>query len=146
LSEQSGGPMSIKMKRYGKPNLIVLLTSLLGLGVILTSVAQAAQPVQSEVPSQAPSQQRSWPEQWLRSVWSIDLAGRIRSWKPRIRDDSDGEGVKLSYPFGNHGPALRVSTSIPERARLSLRAGGDNRVGSPSTDVPAPYLFLQKRW
>jgi hypothetical protein len=138
--------MSIKMKPSRKPNLMVLLTFSVGLSVILTGVAQAAEPLRSAVPSKSDSDQRSWTEQWLRSLWSLDLAGKIKNWKPKVSVDSDGEGVKLSHPFGNHGPALRLSTSIPERAQLSLRAGGDNRVGSFGADVPAPYLFLQKRW
>lgn len=135
--------MHSKIKRYRKPNLIVLLTVFVGFGVLVSSVAQAADP--SPV-SPGPEVQRSLPEQWLRAVWSVDLAGKLRNWKPKIRVDSDGEGIKLSHPFGNHGPALRLSTSIPERAQLSLRAGGDNRVGSLGGDDPAPYLFLHKRW
>ena len=114
--------------------------------MLLTSIAQAAEPPRSAAPGKAGSQHRSWTEQWLRSVWSLDLADKIKNWKPRVRVDSDGEGVRLSHPFGNHGPALRLSTSIPERARLSLRAGGDNQVGSSGADAPGPYLFLQKRW
>jgi len=138
--------MTLKMKRYRKPNLMVLLTCSVGLGVILTSVAQAAEPLQSTVTTNTAAQQRFSPEQWLRSVWGLDLAGKLRSWKPRIRVDSDGEGVNLSHPFGNHGPALRLSTSIPEPVQLSLRAGGGDRNGSAGSDAPGPYLFLQKRW
>ena len=139
-------PMSIKTKRSSRPNRMVLLTFLAGLSVLLSSIVQAAEPPKSAVPGKAAFQQRSWTEQWLRTVWSLDLAAKINNWKPRVRVDSDGEGLRLSHPFGNHGPALRLSTSIPERAQLSLRAGGDNRVGSSDTDVPGPYLFLQKRW
>jgi len=123
-----------------------LLTFSVGLSLLLSSITQAAEPPKSAVAGKVASQQRSWTEQWLRAVWSLDLAARINSWKPRIRVDSDGEGLRLSHPFGNHGPALCLSTSIPERAQLSLRAGGDNQVGSSDTDAPGPYLFLQKRW
>lgn len=114
------------MKRRRKPNLLVLLTFFVGSGALLSSVSQASEPP--------------------RSVWSLDLAAKISNWKPKIRVDSDGEGVNLSRPFGTHGPAVRLSTSIPERAQLSLRAGGDNRVGSAGVDAPGPYLFLHKRW
>jgi hypothetical protein len=138
--------MSSKTKRSCKPNLMVLLSFFVGLGMLLTSLAQAAEPSRSAVPDKAGSQQRSWTEQWLRSVWGLDLAAKIKNWKPRVRVDSDGEGLRLSHPFGNHGPALRLSTSIPERAQLSLRAGGDNQVGNSGADEPGPYLFLQKRW
>lgn len=137
--------MNSKMQRYRKPNLMVLLSFFVGLGVLVSSLAQAAEPVPA-AGAAGPDAQRSVPEQWLRAVWGLDLAGKLRSWKPRTRVDSDGEGVRLSHPFGNHGPALRLSTSIPERAQLSLRAGGDNRVGSLGSDAPGPYLFLHKRW
>jgi hypothetical protein len=138
--------MGIKTKRSGRPNRMMLLASLLGLSLFLSSITQAAEPPNSLVPGKAASQQRSWTEQWLRAVWSLDLAAKINNWKPRVRVDSDGEGLRLSHPFGNHGPALRLSTSIPERAQLSLRAGGDNQVGNSAADEPGPYLFLQKRW
>ena len=138
--------MGIKMKRSSRPNPMVLLTFLVGLGVFLSGIAQAAEPPRSALPGKAASQHRSSTEQWLRSVWTLDLAGKIKQWKPRIRVDSDGEGLRLSHPFGNHGPALRLSTSLPERAQLSLRAGGDNQVGNSDIDAPGPYLFLQKRW
>lgn len=136
--------MNSKTKRYRKPNLMVLLTFFVGLGVLVSSAAQAAEPVRSPE-SAGFAAQRSLPEQWLRAVTGIDLAGKLKNWKPRIRVDSDGEGIKLSRPFGNRGPALRLSTSIPERAQLSLRAGGDNRVGSLG-EAPGPYLFLHKPW
>ena len=99
--------MSSKTKPGCKPNLMALLTFFVGLGMLLTSVAQAAEPSQLAVSGKAGSQQRSWTEQWLRSIWGLDLAGKIRAWKPRVRVDSDGEGVRLSHPFGNRGPALR---------------------------------------
>ena len=138
--------MGIETKRSCRPNRIMLLASVVGLSLFLSSITQAAEPPKSAVPGKAVSQQRSWTEQWLRAVWSLDLAAKINNWKPRVRVDSDGEGLRLSHPFGNHGPALRLSTALPERAQFSLRAGGDNRVGSFDTDAPGPYLFLQKRW
>ena len=138
--------MGIKAKRSSRPNRMISLTSLAGLSLLLISVTQAAEPPKSGAPDKAVSQQRSWTEQWLRAVWSLDLAAKINNWKPRIRVDSEGEGLRLSHPFGNHGPSLRLSTALPERDQLSLRAGGDNRVGSFGTDAPGPYLFLQKRW
>ncbi len=126
-----------------------MLTFLLGLGLLLSSIVQAAEPQRSAVPGKAVSQQRSWTEQWLRAVWSLDLAAKINNWKPKVRVDSDGEGLRLSHPFGNHGPALRLSTSIPERAQLSLRAGGDNRVGSSdyrcAWTLPVPAKALVTR-
>ena len=137
--------MGIETKR-SNPNRMVLLTFFIGFSLLLSSITQAAEPPKSAVPGKAASQQRSWTEQWLRAVWSLDLAAKINNWKQRVRVDSEGEGMRLSHPFGNHGPSLRLSTALPERAQFSLRAGGDNRVGSFDTDAPGPYLFLQKRW
>ena len=138
--------MGIEIKCSSRPKRTASLIFLVGLGLLLSSIARAAEPPGSGIPGKAVSQQRPWTEQWLRAVWSLDLAAKINNWKPRVRVDSDGEGLRLSHPFGNHGPALRLSTSIPERAQLSLRAGGDNQVGSSTSDAPGPYLFLHKRW
>ena len=131
--------------RNRKPDLMVLLAFFVGVGVLLTSFVQAAEPVQPVIILQHADEQKSWHEQWLKSMWGLDLAGKLKSWKPKITAAESGDGVQLSRPFGTRGPAVQLSTSIPERASSSLRAGGDSQVGL-ANDIPDAYIFLQKRW
>jgi hypothetical protein len=134
-----------KTTRYRKPDLLFLVTLFVGFGVLVTSVAQAAEPLIMNKAGSQPVEQ-SLSNQWLQSVWSLDLTEKIQNWKPMVRVDSDGHGVRLSRPFGAHGPALRLSASVPDETRRSLRAGGDHQIGASSADSPDAYIYLQKRW
>jgi N-acetylmuramoyl-L-alanine amidase len=136
--------MSIRPKRYPKPNLLVLLTFFVGFGVVLTSIAHAAPPSRAPAAPKEPSP-RPVPEQWLRSVWTPDLSTKLQNWKPRIRVDSDEEGVNLTRLFGNHGPALRMSTSMPDPGHNGID-GGASRTDASGSDLPEAYLYLFKRW
>lgn len=135
--------MSRNSRRYRKPDLMFLIACFVGFGVLLTSVAQAEQPSvsASATDSHAPQQART--EKWF---YSLDLANRLKNWKPKIEVTTCDEGLNLSRPFGIRGPVLQISTSVPEHAEYSLRAGGDSRVGTLVSDRPDAYLFLQKRW
>lgn len=141
--------MTIKSKRYRKPDLMVVLTCCVALGVVLSSVAQAAEPVAKTQPGPVAALQQLGEGilsgEWLQSLGGLDLAKRIKNWRPKIVVDNGGDGLRLSHPFGSHGPALKFSTSVPGVVKQSLRAGGDSQVGSLN-DNPDGYLFLQRRW
>jgi hypothetical protein len=123
-----------------------LVAVFVGLGVVLTSVAQAEQRMSSASMLNHQAKHQSFPERWFYSLWDLDLADKLKSWKPKVEVAVCEDGLNLSRPFGNHGPVLQLSTSVPERAEYSLRAGGDSRVGVLGSDRPDAYLFLQKRW
>jgi len=139
---------TIKSKRYRKPDLMVVLACSVALGVVLSSVAQAAEPVER---TQAPvvilqqSEAEIIYSEWLQSFGDLDLAARINNWRPRIEVDKGGDGLRIAHPFGDHGPALKFSTSVPGHVMRSLRAGGDSQIGSLS-ESPNGYFFLQRRW
>ena len=137
--------MSIRPKRYPKPNLLVLLTFFVGFGVVLTSIVQAAPPARMPAASTETSHTPNMSQQWLRSMRDLDLATRPQNWKPSIRVDTDGEGVNLSRPFGDRGPTLRLSTSMPEPGHNSLD-GGAGRRDAGGGDLPEAYLYFFKRW
>ena len=137
--------MNRKSTSYRKPNLLVLLTFFVGFGVVATSVAQAAEPL--DIMSNGKlAQKRADSRQWLPTSWSLDLADRIRNWTPKIGVHKGGDGLNLSQPFGVRGPALRLSKSLPDNVKRSLSAGGDRGIGAVSGDRPDAYLFLEKRW
>ncbi|MCO6413408.1 MAG: hypothetical protein J5I92_11775 [Thiogranum sp.] len=135
--------MSKNSRRYRKPDLMFLIACFVGFGVLLTSVAQAEQAPLSASVMTDPAPQRSLPEKWF---YSLDLANRLKNWKPKIEVVTCDEGLNLSRPFGIRGPVLQISTSVPEYAEHSLRAGGDSQVGTLIGDQPDAYLFLQQRW
>ena len=137
--------MNTKPIRYRKPNLLVLLTLFVGAGFLATSVVQASEAM-SITSEGKQATQRSGVQQWLKPVWNLDLEQQLRNWKPAFTLDEDGQALNLARPFGAHGPTLRLSHSLPERVKRSLRAGGDHRIGSSGADNPDAYMFLEKRW
>lgn len=127
-----------KPTRYRKPDLMVLLAFFVGLGVLVTSFAQAFEPSPPARSMQNLDAQGHWPEQWLQSLWGLDLANRLKSWKPKITVDDCNDGMCLSSPFGSRGPVLQFSASVPEPVSSSSLSGGDDSLDA--------YLLLQKRW
>jgi hypothetical protein len=127
--------MKLKTTRYSKPNLLVLLTFFVGVGVMASGVVQAAGAVEH-----AGAGQR------LVSVWNLDLAAKLRSWKPEFSVDKRGQGLNLARPFGVRGPTLRLSNTMPDNVKRGLRAGGDHQIGTFGADNPDAYMFLEKRW
>lgn len=127
---------------------MVILTCSVALGVVLSSVAQAGG-VSEHVKERAATLQQFGVDiltgEWLQSFTDLDLAARIKNWKPKIEIDKGGDGLRISHPFGVHGPALKFSTSVPRHVKRSLRAGGDNLIGNLN-DNPDGYIFLQRRW
>jgi len=126
--------MKTNSRYYRKPNILVLLTCFVGVGILATTLVQAAET--SDIISN--SKVRAEQPDWLHSLWSIDLAGKLQSWKPRISVDNRGEGLRLMRPFGVRGPVLRVNNGIPF-------SSSDNPYNAASTYLDT-YLFLEKRW
>jgi hypothetical protein len=135
----------MKMTRYRKPNLLVLLTCFVGIGVLATSVVQASESLHIKSSEKQPVK-HAGAQQWLRSVWNLDLTARLRTWKPELRVDKGGQVLNLARPFGVRGPALRLSNTMPDNVKRCLHAGGDNRIGASGADDPDAYMFLEKRW
>lgn len=148
--QRSGGVLvkTMKSKRYRKPDLMVILTCSVALGVMLSSVAQAAEPAknaQGPIPTLQQLGSEIISGEWLQSFGELDLTSRLKNWRPKIEVDNGGDGLRISHPFGGHGPALKFSTNVPGHVRRSLRAGGDSQIGSLSDNIDG-YIFLQRRW
>ncbi len=129
--------MTLKSTNYRKPDLLVLLTFFMGFGMLATSLAQAAEPLDITTNGKARAE-RSVTGDWLHAVWSTDLAGKLKNWKPEISVDEEGKGFQLARPFGVRGPALRVQKTAPGSAASRPRNSSGGNLGA--------YLFLQKRW
>jgi len=137
--------MNMKTTRYRKPNLLVLLTFFVGVGVLTTSIVQAAEALNIRS-TEKRAVKHAGASQWLQSVWNLDLAGKLRTWKPEFTVDKYGQALNLARPFGGRGPTLRLSNSIPDDVKRCLRAGGDHQIGAFGADNPDAYMFLEKRW
>ena len=137
--------MNTKTTRYRKPNLLVLLTCFVGIGVLATSVVQASESLHLTTSGIQPAEQAGT-QQWLQSVWNHDLTVKLRTWKPEFKLDESGQALNLARPFGVRGPTLRLSNSLPDNVKRGLRAGGDHRIGASGADQPDAYMFLEKRW
>ncbi len=123
-----------------KPNLLLLITLFVGLGALFTGLAQAAPGAHgSPVSAQAQAEQR-----W-HSIWGLDLARKLREWRPSIGVDNNAEGLTLARPFGKSGPSLQATSSLPDSVRRSLSAGGGHRFAASVGDSDL-FLFIQKRW
>jgi hypothetical protein len=131
--------MKLKSTHYRKPDLLVLLTVFVGFGMLATSLAQAAQPSNIMTNGKTRAEQQSATADWLQALWSIDLAGKLQTWKPKITVDEKGEGLRLMRPFGVRGPALRVINSVPGGVSANQRT-------TSSRSYLDAYLFLEKRW
>lgn len=138
-----GAMMYSKQTRYHKPNLMFLLSLFVGLGVLVTSLVQAAEPI-VQYPAVQEENHQNILKDWFHSLSDLKLTEKLQNWKPKL--DTSGDGVNLAYPFGDSGPSLRVSNALPDAAQRSLRAGGDHRIGAVDGDGPDAYLFFQKRW
>ena len=128
--------MTLKSTHYRKPDLLVLLTFFVGFGMLATSLVQAAEPLDITTNGKARAE-RSGSGDRLHAVWSTDLAGKLKNWKPKISVDERGKGLQLARPFGVRGPALRVQKTAPGGTASRLRSSSGNLGG---------YLFLEKRW
>lgn len=131
-------------KRTHRPDLMLVLTLFVGFGILVTSVAQAADPhsVHNVVQGSTNHQGSIVP---VKSLWELGLNTRIQNWKPvNITPEDKSEGWNLSRPFGHRGPALKFSTTMPNELVRTLNAGGGDV--NPASTKSNLFLFLEKRW
>ena len=136
--------MTKKTKHVRRPNLLVAVSLFAAVGVLATSVAQAAESLNGGSTGKR-SSQVGGSESWWQSVWGLNLSEKLSSWHPMISVNDDCEGINLARPFGKTGPTLQVTSSLPASVSRSLRDGGDSQIGAFG-DGPDAYVFFQKRW
>jgi hypothetical protein len=134
--------MTIKTTAHRQPNFLILLTFFAG--VLATGLVQAAQPQDAAYSGQK-DREAGGGEQWRQSSWGQDLAGKLKAWRRQATSQDDAEGFNVARPFGQSGPTIQCSSSLPDSVRYSLRTAGDNQAGTVGTDTDI-FVFLQKRW
>ena len=136
--------MSVKTTSYRKPDLLLLLTFCVTMGSLLSGVAQAAN-TSGMASLSKDSREAAGSENWWQSIWGLDLARKLKDWRPKVTVQEDGEGFNLARPFGKSGPTVQCSSSLPDSVWRGLRAGGAGQTGVLAGDTDV-FLFLQKRW
>jgi hypothetical protein len=131
--------------RTRKPDPLLLLALVVGLGVVLTTAAQA-EPVESAEADRfheararlALSPVRGLAERlemhWLNNALERPAAGRLLAHKP----------LEVGRPFGADGPALTLSWR--PRIAGTARAAGDSGIGAVSAKRPDVYISLRRSW
>ena len=137
--------MNMKTTRFRKPNLLVMLTFFVGFGFLSTSVTQASEKLHNLSTQKQPVKPAN-AHHWFQSVLNLELAEKLRTWKPDFTLDKGGRALNLARPFGVRGPTLRLSNTMPDDVKRGLRAGGDHRIGISAAENPVAYMFLEKRW
>jgi hypothetical protein len=132
---------SLQVQGNRKPNLMVLVSAFVGFGFLVTSLAQAEGGTGSEWrATTAAAETRGVLLQNL----SLETPARYRALK--AAGSVFGSGLNVARPFGDRGPAVTFSTSVPKETRDSLRAGGGSGTTGWKINQANAYLFLQKRW
>lgn len=81
---------------------------------------------------------------WNLPVRPQSIAGRLEFNTPKLPDY--GNGFRLARLFGEQGPALKVSSSMPDTTYNSLRTAGGRHLGALSDNLAEAFVYLQKRW
>ena len=113
--------------------------------MLATGLVQAAQPQDNGQHRHQGSSGAAGGEKWWQAVWGLDLAGKLREWRPRVTWQNEAEGFNLARPFGKSGPTIQCSSSLPDSVQYSLRARSDGQTGALVADTDV-FVFLQKRW
>ncbi len=122
----------------------MLLALFVEVGVLPAGPVQAGQ--QSDaIHSAHQARDTARGENRWQSIWGLDLAGKLKQWRPKVTYQTDAEGFNLARPFGKSGPTIQCSSSLPDSVQNSLRAGGDSRISALGTDTDV-FVFLQKLW
>lgn len=131
--------------RIRKPDPLLLLALVVGLGVVVTTAAQAAPPdVSQEVQLQEAGAQLA-----LRPVKG--LAERLEmNWlnsaleRPAVNQLLSRKPLGVGKPFGEQGPELNMSWR--PRVAGTARAAGDSGIGAATSDRPDIYISLRRSW
>lgn len=131
--------------RTRKPDPLLLLALAVGLGVVITTAAQA-EPFETQASDRfneagarlALSPVKGLAERlemhWLNDALDRPAAGRLLAHKP----------VGVGRPFGAEGPELNLiwRPRIPATARTA----GDSGIGAVSVQRPVIYFSLRRSW
>ncbi|MEE9342127.1 MAG: hypothetical protein V3V12_00675 [Gammaproteobacteria bacterium] len=80
---------------------------------------------------------------WSDQLWTID---NVDQFKLFISDTTVTDGLFLMSPFGDEGPVVRISLSMPSETARCMRRAGAGSIGAIGDDFQEAYLIVRKRW
>ncbi len=81
---------------------------------------------------------------WLGSIWHLSLFDAKSAARPTRPDSQDG--FRFSRPFGERGPDLRLSPSMPTDTSKCLNAATGIDGAPINEDRVEAFVILQHRW
>ncbi|MFP5507290.1 MAG: hypothetical protein ACLGH6_13925 [Gammaproteobacteria bacterium] len=130
--------------RIRKPDPLLLLALAVGLGVVVTTAAQAAPPeAGGDQAQEARAQLALQPVKnladrlemhWLNSTLDRPAVNHLLSRRP----------LGIGKPFGKQGPELNMSWR--PRIATTARVAGDAGIGAAAADRPDIYFSLRRSW
>ncbi len=138
--------MKTRIYHLRKPDPLLLLALVVGLGVLVTTTAQAAGFAGTESPDnlkEAGAQLALKPVQGLAERLEIRWLNTTLE-NAGIRQLLLKKRLGLGKPFGAKGPELKMSWRPKVRSLAS--EAGDSGVGAVSADRPDIYFSLSRRW
>lgn len=131
--------------RIRKPDPLLLLALAVGLGVVVTTAAQAEPPetAQSDRFHAAGVRLALTPVRGLAERLDMHWLNTALK-RPAAEQLLAREPLGVGKPFGEHGPEL--SMSWRPRIAASAQAAGDSGIGAASAVRPAVYFSLRRSW
>lgn len=132
--------------RLRKPDPLVLLALLVGLGVVVTTTAQAGSASELEPASnlqEAGAQLVLHPVRGLAERLNMHWLNNTLE-HPEVSQLLVKRRMGMGRPFGEKGPELNMSLRPKMRATAAI--SGDSGIGALSSDRPDIYFSLRRSW
>lgn len=138
--------MKTRNFRLRRPDPLVLLALLVGLGVVVTTTVQAEPASGTEPPSnlqEAGTQLALHPVRGLAERLDIRWLNTTLE-RPEVGQLLVKRRLGIGKPFGDKGPELKMSWR--PRVRTAVAASGDSGIGAFSSGRPTIYFSLHRSW
>lgn len=132
--------------RLRKPDPLILLALLVGLGVVVTTTAQAESGVVMEPAGslqEARAQLAFHPVKGLAERLNIHWLNNALD-RPVVSQLLVKRRMGMGKPFGEKGPQLNMS--LRPQMRATAMESGDSGIGALSSDRPDIYFSLRRSW
>lgn len=140
--------MKYRNYRTWKPDPLLALAVLVGIGVVVTTTVQAESNTLSRADSLAKLQGQGarlalHPVKGLADNLELNWLNNALE-RPAVQQLLNENQMELARPFGSKGPQLNFSLrpDVAEQAKLS----GDSGIGAADNDRPDLYFSLRRSW
>ncbi len=135
--------MRFRNSRIRKPDPLFLLALLVGLGVVVTTTAQAENVDIETAAEDAGAWLALRPATGLSKKLDLHWLNNALE-RSEIKQLVGKKQVEVAKPFGEKGPVLGMS--VRPNVNKSAARAGDSGIGAISEDRPDLYFSLNRRW